>query len=335
MSEPLWITEAEVTSILDMPAAVAALERGLLLEASGAANNMTKTHATWGNGDTLHAIGAVMPGRGLVGTKTWAHTEGGATPLLILYDAHNGALRAIIEAFALGQFRTGAMSAVGTKYQAAADADVLAIIGTGKQSLPQVAAVHAVRPLRRVNVYSPTPEHCRAFATKVQQTLGIEAVPAADVHAATRGARIVTLVTRATSPFLQSSDLEPGAHVNAVGAIVPSRVEFAQDLFARCGSVAADSPEAVQKLSREFIDYFGAGSRPWSDVAPIAQLVAARASRAASTDLSLFKAMGVGISDLALGMDILSAAGAQGIGRPIPTPTRAPLTFFKPYAVTR
>ena len=80
---PLWITEADVVGLMDMGDAINALEKGLLAEARGDAVNMVKTHATWGNGSTLHAIGALFPKEGFVGTKTWAHTEGGASPLLI------------------------------------------------------------------------------------------------------------------------------------------------------------------------------------------------------------------------------------------------------------
>src|SRR5712691_9824343 len=98
---PLWITEAEVVSMMDMGVAIESLECGLLADARGAAANMVKTHALWGHGHTLHAIGATFPEAGFVGTKTWAHTAGGATPLLILCDSEDGSRRALIAAFAL------------------------------------------------------------------------------------------------------------------------------------------------------------------------------------------------------------------------------------------
>src|SRR5207253_11378445 len=100
MSSPLWISEAEVVAMMDVGEAIVALEKGLLTEARGEAQNMVKTHVGWGDGSTLHAIGAVFGSEQFVGTKTWAHTEGGATPLLILFDSETGALKAIIEAFA-------------------------------------------------------------------------------------------------------------------------------------------------------------------------------------------------------------------------------------------
>src|SRR5882672_4426083 len=146
---PLWISEAEVVSMMDLGQAIEALEKGLLTEAQGDAANMEKTHVSWRGGSTLHAIGAVYPKDGFAGTKTWAHTDGGATPLLILFDSENGSLRAIIEAFALGQMRTASASGVATKWLAANKTDDFAIIGTGKQAIAQVAAVLAVRQIKR------------------------------------------------------------------------------------------------------------------------------------------------------------------------------------------
>lgn len=86
---PLWIAESDVVALLDMPGAIRALEAGLRSEARGAATNMTKTHVAWPSEhgqSTLHAIGAAFPEDGFVGTKTWAHTPGGAAPLIVLYD---------------------------------------------------------------------------------------------------------------------------------------------------------------------------------------------------------------------------------------------------------
>ena len=102
--EALWISEAMIVDLISLKEAIPALEAGLRQEQEGKAVNMKKTHAVWNqNKSTLHAIGAVLDGAGIVGTKTWAHTPGGACPLLILFNSENGKLMAVIEAFALGQ----------------------------------------------------------------------------------------------------------------------------------------------------------------------------------------------------------------------------------------
>lgn len=324
MTQPIWLTEADVVSLMDIGEAIDALERGLLLEASGAAQNMVKTHAVWGDGHTLHAIGATFAEAGFVGTKTWAHTEGGATPLLILFDSHDGSLRAIIEAFALGQMRTGGISGLATRWLARGHADEMAVIGTGKQALTQIAAVAAVRPLKRVRVFSPTAAHRAGLIKKLElEGFDFAVTDAASVAQAVEGADIITLVTRATRPFLDAGVVGRGAHINAVGAIVPSRVEFEQNIFPRCRRIAVDSLPQVQKLSREFMDYFGAAANRWEQVVPLSSLVAGRQARPADADLTLFKAMGMGISDLSLGTELYRRALARNVGREFAPPQRA------------
>jgi len=322
VTDPLWITEAEVVEALSLPEAIEALQNCLALEAAGTARNMPKTHQIWGGHHTLHAIGAVVEGASTVGTKTWAHTAGGATPLVTLWNSDSGRLEAIIEAFALGQMRTGGISGVATARMAKKHADDLAIIGTGKQAITQVVAVAAVRPLKRIRVFSPTPENRRSFLAKLEKLFPTTTlVDAASVEEAVKDAPIVTLVTRARSPILSAQMMAPGAHLNAVGAITPEREEFTQDVFERTSLIAVDAVDSVKSLSAEFRKRFGAGD--WSSVRPLSQLVAAKSERPAGADITLFKAMGMGLSDLALGIEILKRVRAKGGGRTIPHPKPA------------
>lgn len=310
---PLWIAENEVRSLLALDEAIAALEDGLRREARGDAANMVKTHTTWGRGSTLHAIGAVFPAAGFAGTKTWAHTEKGASPVFALYDSEDGTLLAVIEAFALGQLRTGGISAVATRWLAADAADELAIVGSGKQALMQVRAIAAVRPLRRVRVYSPDAAHRQAFAARLGAELGLEAEAAGSVAEAVRHAPIVTLVTRASEPFLESEMVAAGAHVNAVGAITLNRAEFSPKLLLRCRSVVADSVPAVQALSRELREFYDTRGG-WDEVRPLCQIVGG-VERPSDGDITLFKAMGMGISDLSLAVEVYRRATDRGLGR--------------------
>jgi alanine dehydrogenase len=328
MNSPLWITEADVAAAIDLPDSVKALEAGLALEAMGAARNMEKTHQIWGGHHTLHAIGAVVEGAHIVGTKTWAHTAGGATPLVTLWNSDNGKLEAVIEAFALGQMRTGGISGVATRYMARPDADEMAIIGTGKQAMTQVAAIASVRKLRRIRVFSPTLDHRTAFMGRLRLLLPeMQVTDASSVAEAVKDAPIVTLVTRARAPVLFADMLARGAHLNAVGAITPEREEFSQDIFVRCASIAADSVEGVKSLSAEFRKAFG--DKDWSRVRPLSGLVAAKWQRPDDADLTLFKAMGMGLSDLALGIEILKRVRASGGGTPIPDPKPAQPRLFE------
>ena len=69
----------------------------------------------------------------------------------------------MIEAGLLGSLRTSGIAGLATRWMARPDADEMALIGTGHQSLMQVVAVAAVRPLKRLRVFSPTEANRKAF----------------------------------------------------------------------------------------------------------------------------------------------------------------------------
>lgn len=316
-SDAIWITEAEVVQLMDLKEAIAALEAALREEARGEAQNMTKTLLQYGK-NNLHAIGGKL-GK-LVGTKTWTHTQGGTCPLLMLWSAGDGSLVAVIEAFALGNLRTGGISGVAADWMAKKDAKVMALAGTGKQALAQVGTMLAVRPIDLLRVYSPRQESREDFAKKAREEFAVETAVCASMTEACKGAHIVTLVTRAGQPFLNAGMLERGTHLNAVGAIAPDREEFAQDVFDRATRVAVDNLAGVQQLSREFMTRYA--SRGWDEVTPLFGLIASGRKRSDADDVSLFKAMGMGISDLALGAELVRKARERGLGRTLPQPKK-------------
>ena len=111
----LWLTEADVCELIDLKDSITALEKGLVMEAEGKAVNMTKTQTVWPVG-SMNVTGAQMLGDGLVGAKVWTNANTHAAPLIILHGSEDGQIRAIIEAFALGQMRTAALSSTATKW---------------------------------------------------------------------------------------------------------------------------------------------------------------------------------------------------------------------------
>lgn len=287
-----WISEGAVIERLDLPHAIDAIERALAREAAGTAKTMMKTHLAWGDGHTLHAIGGLDGD--LVGTKTWAHTAGGADPLLILWDSETGERRAVIEAFALGQLRTAAMSGLATRMLADPTTAIGAVIGTGKQALPQVSALVSVLPITLIRVHGRDKERRKAMAARVEADLLIEAVIADSVTEAVDGVGVITTATRATEPFLAGSMVAPGTHVNAIGAITPERAELFADLVDR-SFVVTDSVEQARALAREV------------DGRELHALSSLVGSPRPAADLTLFKAMGIGLADIALGRAILEA----------------------------
>jgi alanine dehydrogenase len=306
--ETRWITEQDVAGTLSLGAAVDALRIGFCQEGAGRAEAMEKTMLAFAAGaghGTLHALGAVFGDDGIVGTKTWAHTPGGADPALLLFDAGTGVLRAVIEAFALGQLRTAGTAALATDLLARPDASRLALIGTGRQALAQVAAAVHVRPIETVAVYSRDAERRQAFARRVSDELGVAAVATGSAAEAVEGAGVVTLVSRATAPVLTARMVEPGVHINALGAIDLERREFEPSILARCAAVVTDSRPQARNLSSELREHYGDDAGAWASVRTLGEMVAAGGVERPSGGVTLFKGMGSGVEDLALGVAVL------------------------------
>lgn len=325
----LWLSEQDVTSLVSLDDAITALEAGLRSQGKGEGQNIPKALATYGDGSSMHSLGSALPALGYGGYKNWVHTKRGAKAVFVLFDSVEGRLLAMMEANALGQLRTSAMTGLGTKWVAREGANDMALIGSGRQAMAQVAAVNAVRKLARIRVWSPTPEKRQAFAAQLRDKFGAEVVDAPSIEAATEGATLVTVVTRAKDAFLKSSMLPTGVHLNAVGAILPTNAELHQDVVARAGFIAVDDVAGVQKASRELIDFFekGEGKGQWNRVHSLGKMIADGNRPPASTDLTMFKSMGMGISDLSVAILAYERASKAEVGKSIPLMDAAPLRF--------
>lgn len=292
---PLY-TEDDVRQALSVEAVLDELQLTLERAATGEATNIPKTMTTWDPRSSAHSLGAFDSVGGLVAFKNWINTPTGAAAQLTLFDATNGKLRASMAAGYIGFFRTAAISGLATRALAAPNADELAVIGTGRQAIGQVEAVHLVRPLTRVRVWSRDPQHRADFAEHVTDKLGLDVVAAGSVEEAVDGAPIVTLITRASEPFLARGVLAHGAHLNAVGAILPANAEFDPQLLADARLTVVDSIENAQASSRELREYFGTD---WSEVHTLGDVLAGRVRPAEGQGVTVFKGLGMGLSDLA------------------------------------
>ncbi len=322
-----WISEHDVVSVLDPGVALEALRAGFAQEGAGTATALDKTLLGYGNHATLHALGAAFPAAGYAGTKVWTHTPGGADPVLVLFDVRNGAVTAVIEAFALGQLRTSGTAALATDLLARADASVMAVVGTGRQALPQVAAVAQVRALREVRAYSPTPAHREDLARRVENELGVACHPTGSAEEAVGGADVVTLVTRATEPVLTEAMVEPGMHVNAVGAIDLRRRELESAILGRCAAVVTDSLPQVRALSSELREHYGDDDASWASVRTLGQVVSEGLGGRRPGDVTLFKGMGSGIEDVALALAVLERLEGRSPSASVPRRGRAPVAL--------
>src|SRR3546814_369467 len=113
--------------------------------------------------------------------------------------------------------------------------------------------------------------------------------------------------------------LARGAHLNAVGAILPGNAEFFQNVFERAGFIAVDDLANARKGSRELIERFDEknGEGDWSGIHVLADIIARNIKPPAGCDVSLFKSMGMGVSDLSVAIPAYERARRKNFGRPL------------------
>ena len=315
MAKPVRILrEDDVRSLVGMKEALAAVEGALREQGAGTGVNEPRRRVHQPHG-TLHVMAGALLARGYWGYKAYTTTRQGARFAVSLYDAASGRLLAMIEADWLGQLRTGAASGVATRTLASPDARVLALLGAGLQAETQLEAVAAVCALRRVRVFSRTPERRQSFAARLGERLGLDIVPAATVPEAVDGAGVVTSITTATDPILRGEDLAPGMHVNAAGSNSAARAELDAGAIRRADRIFVDDVAQARLESGDLIRAYERNALNWAAVRPLADVVAGLTpGRRGPEDITLFESHGLALWDVALAAEVYERAEEQNVG---------------------
>jgi ornithine cyclodeaminase/alanine dehydrogenase-like protein (mu-crystallin family) len=233
---------------------------------------------------------------------------------VVLCEAERGRLLAVLDATSITAIRTAAVSGLATRLLARADAGDLAILGSGVQAESHLEAMLAVRPIRRVRVWSRTAAHAASFARRMERRWQLPVKTAVSAQEAVAGADLVCAATAAVEPVLFGEWLSPGAHINSVGVAFPGR-ELAASVLQRA-RLFCDRRESLLHESGDFRLARDEGAVGDSDVVgELAELVAGSAEgRRTGDEITLFKSLGLAIEDLAAARYIYERAVAEGRG---------------------
>ncbi|WP_214103851.1 ornithine cyclodeaminase family protein [Acrocarpospora catenulata] len=235
--------------------------------------------------------------------------------VVIVFDRETARPLAMMDASAVTAVRTAAVTAVATGALARPDAGDLAILGSGVQARSHLESIRLVRPLRRVRVWSPNPDHVKAYVEWAYEELGVTVEATDGPAAALAGADLVCTTTSTRDPIVRAADLAPGAHVNAVGSSFIDHRELFPDAVA-AASLFVDSRESA---TRESGDLRGAVEAELVDhghiLAEIGEvLLGAHPGRTRDDEITLYKSLGLGVQDIMSGFAIAAAAKAAGRG---------------------
>ena len=270
----------------------------------GAAGFMATMPAWRGGPEPVFSLKSlcIMPGNPARGLDSHQGT-------VTLFDGTTGAPMAILDASAVTAVRTAAVSAVATRVLAREDARVLAVLGAGVQGRAHLTALRAVRPFREIRVFAPNEAHARAVA-------GDTATVSKTAEEAVRGADVVVTATTSSEPVLRRHWLAPGAHVNAVGASVPSARELDVETVVE-SALFCDSRESLRAEAGEYrlaveqgaIDADGLVRGSLGEV-----LAGLAPGRRGPDELTVFRSLGLAVEDLAAALHAVAAAQRLGLG---------------------
>lgn len=183
--------------------------------------------------------------------------------LVLLFSARNGEPLAIINDGHIQHMRVGGGAGIGAKYLSREDSQTVGMIGSGGMARVYLDAFCAVRPIKRVRIFSPTRANRERYAAEMRELHSIQVEAVDTPEQAICGADIVATCTDAMQPTIPAAALEPGQHLTNVG---PS--EIARDVFYRADvrvKLGVSSwPDSISQLDRVLV---GRGHSPVAVVA--------------------------------------------------------------------
>lgn len=319
----LIINQAEIARLLPMPACIEVMADALRTLARGdvilplrpvmplpeGRGSLVLMPAYLGSPEALGLkVITVMPGN--MGTEYDSHPG-----IVMLLDAEHGQPLAIMDASEITAIRTAAVSGLATRLLAREDADDLALLGSGVQARTHLAAMLAVRPVRRVRVWSRTAAHAAQFAAEAAAQHGLPVEAAATARDAVQGATIICTITASATPVLHGDWLTAGAHLNAAGASVRAARELDTEAIRR-SRLFVDRRESALSEAGDLLIPMEEGALDAGHIAgELGDLLLGRvAGRTAGDQITCFESLGLAIEDVAAARFLYAAATEQEVG---------------------
>ena len=217
----------------------------------------------------------------------------------LLSDGKTGAPLALIDGPSLTVRRTACASALAAHYLARQDAERLLMVGTGALAPHLILAHAAVRPICNVLIWGRNPEKARRLAAKLDKPK-MRVAATEDLEGAAQGAHVISCATMSPDPLIRGDWLQPGTHLDLVGAFKPSMREC-DDVAVQRARLFVDTREGAMAEGGDIAQPLAAGLIGEDDIAgDLFDLARGdRAGRRFYDQITLFKSVGTAIEDLA------------------------------------
>jgi ornithine cyclodeaminase/alanine dehydrogenase-like protein (mu-crystallin family) len=314
----LVLSESEVRELLDMESCVEAMAEVLASLARGELFNPLRSVVRPPGADGLFGL---MPAYRGGAEAAWALKEIVIAPgnpqrgldahqgAVLLHDGETGRIDAIMNASPVTEIRTAAVSAVATRVLARPDAERVAILGAGVQARAHAHAMRTVLHDPEIRIWARRLGAAEEIAGEVGATV------APSVDAALFGAEVVCTTTAAREPIVRKRWLARGAHVNAVGACLPTVRELDTETVAQA-SLFTDRRESCLNEAGDYVLAAAEGAiGPEHVRAELGEVLAGmHPGREHEDELTVFESLGIAVEDLAAAELVVRRARERGLG---------------------
>jgi ornithine cyclodeaminase len=299
------ISAAEVEAALDYPSLVERLRQAFRRDIQVPVRHHHDIEVSGGSTATLLLMPAWQVDRhiGIKMVTVFPDNAEKSLPavmgIYVLVDGKNGSPLALIDGPTLTVKRTAGASALASSYLSRPDAERLLMVGTGALA-PQLIVAHAaVRPICNVLIWGRTPERAQRLAKRMNRR-DFHVDWTDDLESAARGAHIISCATLSKEPLIHGDWLQPGQHLDLVGAFRPDMRET-DDAVMRRARVFVDTRAGATKEGGDIVQAVAAGALTTDDIAgDLFELTRGeRSGRRYYDQVTLFKSVGTAIEDLA------------------------------------
>ncbi len=311
---PLFLTDNEIAGLVSVSDAIGVLRKSFRQQARGEATSSPRHRLATGTA-FLHMLAGAVPG--YFGYKAYVTSRARSQFMFYLFDSNTCEQLSIMEADRLGQIRTGAATGIATECLAREDVSVATMFGAGWQAESQLLAMAEVRDLSLVWIVNRNLERAKRFIERMGPQVQAEVRPAVSAEDAVRESGLVTTITNSREPVLFGDWVGAGTHVNAAGGNMWLRREVDADLILSADRLVVDSIEQARVECGEFLPVLVPGRRHWDEVQELKDIVSDRCGRETPEERTLFKSLGIGLEDVALGALAYQRAREQGVGRKV------------------
>lgn len=231
---------------------------------------------------------------------------------IVLFDPETGRPRCVIDGNTITTVRTGAAGALGISTLARADSETVTVFGTGVQAASQLNfALRTLPRLKRVRYVAVDRKPDEAFASRFAGRCQIECAVNADEAVAESD--IVITATPGGGPLFDAKAVQPGTHLNCVGADTRGKRELPPGVLEKA-RVVVDDMEQARRL----------GELQWAPDTLCVELgdvlTGAATFDRATQDITVFDMTGLALQDLAVARLVFERASQTGSGTSVSWP---------------